>query len=318
MAGETGNISAHDFFQTANTGVEVQLQEMFSDFAKGDHLLYTDAAGGFNGTTYEINAVGTNPELREWVGSREEVGLRGYKLSATMKTYESTLGIDEDDYDRQGQEAVRRRVTGFLPAVQHDISRLVHAFMIANPDCYDGVSLFSASHPHGEGGANQGNLTSSDVSLTTIYSAMRTMMGLKDERGRALNIRPTTIMCGDLTWPRIMEAVGADLRARPTDQIGGETSTDAVGVTSISNIYKGLLDVYVNPEITDYTAYLIDTRKTAKAVILREVEGLDVTPLIQKTDRNVFYDRKYIWGAKWKAIMCGGAWQVIHKINGSA
>lgn len=320
MAGTTGPISAVDFFSTANTELEAAFQDIFGSGAgiAGSHTDYTDASAGHTGTTLELNVVGSVPKLAEWVGARNIEGLRGYKLTAKRKKYSKGLAISVTDYDSQGAEPVRKRVNDFLPTCQYEISEICHDFLVSNPDCYDGQSLYSASHPHGLADATQSNLTSADLSLSTAYAAINAMRRLTDSRGRLIGINPNQIRVGGLLLPRALEIFQAESRVVSVDFNGAETG-NRIAAANAPNVYKGILDVVHDPLITDYTAYIQDTTKAAKPILLREIAGgVDMTAMIAKTDVNVLHNDEYQWFVTWRSILCGGAWQVIHKIAGTA
>lgn len=312
--------SATEFFATANTELEVILQDLLTNGAgvAGSHTEYTDVTTGHTGTTLETNVVSAVPKLREWVGAREFHGLRGYKQTFTKKDYEKSLVVSVDEYDSMGQEAVRKRIMDFLPSCQYDITQICHDFWVTNPDCYDGQSLYSASHPHGLDDAVQSNLTSSDLSLSVAYTAINTMRNLTDSKGRLLGINPNRIRVGGLLLPRALEIFQCDTRVVSVDYNGAETG-NRIAAASNQNVYRGMLDVLYDPLMTGYDAYLEDTSKNAKPILLREIAGgLDMTPLIAKTDANVVYDREYKWCVTWKAILGTGAWQTTHLIDGAA
>lgn len=320
MAAGTNSGASAEFFSTLNTEVEVQFQELFSGGSgiAGSHTEYTDVSTGHTGTTLEINVVGAVPVLREWVGARHMEGVRGYKQSSVRKDYEKSLKIPAIDLDTQGGDAVRKRVMDFLPTVGYDITKIAHDFWLTNPDCYDGVALYSASHVHGASDATQSNLTSSDLSLSTAYAAINAMRNLTDNKGRILGINPNKIYVGGLLLPRALEIFQADQRVISVDYNGAETG-NRIAAAASNNVYRGMLDVVYDPLITDYTAYLMDTTKAAKPVLLREIAGYpDMTALTAKTDANVFYQREYVWGVQWASILAAGAWQTSHKIAGSA
>ena len=320
MAAGTNSGASAEFFSTLNTEVEVQFQELFANGAgiAGSHTEYTDVATGFTGTTLEINVVSAVPALREWVGARHMEGVRGYKQTNIRKDYEKSLKIPMIDLDTQGGDAVRKRVMDFLPTCKYDVTKIVHDFWLTNPDCYDGVSLYSASHVHGASDALQSNLTSSDLSLSTAYAAINAMRNITDNKGRILGINPNKIYVGGLLLPRALEIFQADQRVIGVDYNGAETG-NRIAAAAANNVYRGMLDVVYDPLITDYTAYLMDTTKSAKPVLLREIAGYpDMTALIAKTDSNVFYDREYVWGVQYASILACGAWQTSHKIAGTA
>ena len=320
MAAGTNSGATAEFFSTLNTEVEVQFQELFSAGSgiAGSHTEYTDVSSGHTGTTLEINVVGAVPVLREWVGARHSDGVRGYKQTNVRKDYEKTLRVFETDYDSQGGDALRRRVTDFLPTVGYDVTKIAHDFWLTNPDCYDGVSLYSASHVHGAADATQSNLTSSDLSLSTAYAAINAMRQLTDNKGRNLGINPNKIYVGGLLLPRALEIFQAENRVIGIDFNGNESGNRLAAAAS-NNVYRGMLDVVYDPLLTGYTAYIMDTTKNAKPILLREIAGYpDLTSLTAKTDANVFFNREYVWGVQWASILACGAWQTSHLINGTA
>jgi phage major head subunit gpT-like protein len=106
--------------------------------------------------------LGLAPALREWLGDRVVKSLGAYEYSLTNRKFESTVAIKRDDIDDDltGTLAPVFQRMGEMAALHPD--SLIAEAITANPIGYDGVALFSASHPLETGGV-QSNLDAADT-----------------------------------------------------------------------------------------------------------------------------------------------------------
>lgn len=95
----------------------------------------------------------------------------------------------------------------------------------------DSVALFSSSHPREDGGANQSNYITADLSEDSIENALVTMRATLDGKGQLMLVQPNTLLV-----PPALEKEARILM----DSMGrtGTTNNDI-------NPYKGRLDVVV-------------------------------------------------------------------------
>ena len=93
------------------------------------------------------------PVAREWVGAKQYDDVQAASTTLTLKSYEASFRIKRLDLltDRTGM--VGRRLSNFLSDTAYMYDALAHDVLFSNPTGYDGVALFSASHPRGPAAA---------------------------------------------------------------------------------------------------------------------------------------------------------------------
>jgi hypothetical protein len=141
----------------------------------------------------------------------------------------------------------------------------------------DGAALFSASHPTKTGG-NQSNTASSDLSETTLESALITIATMKDDRGVLIGAKAQSLIIPPQLMFTAQKILGADL----STTIKGPQASPAAGdgVTSVNdpNIIKrgGYFPKgwHVNHRLTDTNAWFIrtDVPNGAKMFIRKPLE----------------------------------------------
>lgn len=146
--------------------------------------------------------LGSMPKPREHVGPRHAQAFNNFSFDVQNKDFELTIGISLHDWKRDQVGQLRRKGGGTAGSWEdHWVDRAVTT-LIANPTCYDGVTLFSASHESGDSGSQTNELTSTEVpalnvvatGAPTVEEAAAIMVGMssymyryKDDKGRPTN-----------------------------------------------------------------------------------------------------------------------------------
>lgn len=173
---------------------QIMLQDMFSKATPGHYADYTEVKDAAGNRVLEWAFLANIPRMRQWIGARQKKAPRGYRATVEWLKYESTLILNADDirYDPIGvvNDAVTQHTKNtidFLDEVSHTA---YNSNSGAGPTGYDGVALFSASHPHGPTGATtQSNLSSTTaLSDAAIKAAMILGNGLREENGRTFKV----------------------------------------------------------------------------------------------------------------------------------
>ena len=83
----------------------------------------------------------------------------------------------------------------------------------------------------------------------------------------------------------------------------------------VSNVMKGTADVLVAPQLagTDTTWYLFDTTKPMKPFIYQNRQAPQFTFLNRPDSENLFFRKKFIFGADARAAAGYGLWQLALK-----
>lgn len=210
----------------------------------------------------EIDLLGSMPVAREWEGEKVMQAMRAYSQSVRVTPKEVSFELDflKMRYDRTG--LIGRRIAAFLSAAGPGgrfYDKFATDMLISNPVGYDGQALFSATHPHVNGGAGGSNLTASALSPTTYQTGRQVIMELADEGNEPFALEPKVLMVGPKNEKMAREICEADERVIAVDNAGVETGARIAAAAS-TNVFRGTADVYINPRFIgaadDYWAIL--------------------------------------------------------------
>lgn len=149
-----------------------------------------------------------------------------------------------------------RRFTRMLAEAETETRNILAANVINNgavssvlQDGGDGVSLFSASHPQGQGPV-QSNIISTNAALSEAsLEALTTQIRLAlDLRGKRANIEPQKLIINTTLIPQARRILDSDLRV-------GTTNNDP-NYLKDAGVFK---EVVATPYISSTTAYIVKT-----------------------------------------------------------
>lgn len=197
--------------------------------------------------------------MREFGAERIPKGLSEYTYTIRNKKWESSVRVDNDllRFERYGQ--VKSRCAGLGTAIPKHKNKLVWDLLAVadSTACYDGQYMVDTDHSEGNSGTQNNKLTSA-LSATTMNDGRVLMAGFKDDQGQLLGLVPDLLV--------VPMALGSTAR----QIVNAELVSD--GTTTISNIWKGVVEVLEAPFLTDTNNwYLIDTKEYLKPIILQEV-----------------------------------------------
>lgn len=117
--------------------------------------------------------LGLPPQMREWLNSRLIKGLPIKSYTIENKEYESTLGVDRNEFrfDKTGQLALRFAEHAERPA-QH-WEKILTELIETDGLCYDGQNFFDTDHTMGGENTStyKNELTSSEVASLNVTTA---------------------------------------------------------------------------------------------------------------------------------------------------
>lgn len=213
----------------------------------------------------EIDLLGALPTPKEWEGREKTYqAMRAYSSVVKLKSYEASfrLGFKKVRYDRTG--LLGRRISAFFsPAGSGGrfYDKLATDRLLANPVGYDGVAIFSSSHPHGPDGANQSNITTSALSFAVHDAVVRSMTERRDENGEPFAFSPKVMMCGPKNRARAMEITKSTERLQLAAADGTlDATASGVAAAAVPNVYAGgEMNLIINPRLVgtydDYVFY---------------------------------------------------------------
>jgi phage major head subunit gpT-like protein len=262
------------------------------------------------------------PVAREWVGAKQYGDAQAASTTLTLKSYEASFKIKRLDLltDRTG--IVGRRMATWLGDTAYIYDQIAHEVLFANPTGYDGVALFSASHPRGPAAANQSNTTTSALSFSTFETAMQTGASLRDANGRPLMISYNKLIVGPKLASLAREITGSNERLMAVDNSGAESGTRVAAATvpnqkGIQVFTGGSLDVVVDPRMPlggtydDYW-YLIDTTRGASPICGYEFRSPEAVTQDRMEDTARFDSDEFKYSIECDVVFGAGVWQVAY------
>jgi phage major head subunit gpT-like protein len=255
------------------------------------------------------------PQMRKWIGNRVITNAIARSRTINIDPYEQTLGLDkyivEDD---QLNLFYQGGITMQAQAGANLSDLLISDFIrTANVTVgYDGVPVFSASHPINGGIAGgvaanapttQSNLYVSTAltyaNYQTVRQEMRARVGMD---GAPLGLIPDLLMV-----PPALE--GAAKLILESDFLA-QTAFGASSNSPQSNVYKGTARILVNPWLADMPNnwWLFDTTKGLKPLVRHLRQDVVFTALMNPTDPNVFLAREFLFGIDARMTASESVW----------
>ena len=259
--------------------------------------------------------LGQAPQMREWLGGRQEKALRDAGVTITNKTYEGTLEVllDEIRRDKTGQVMVR--VRELAQRTNSHWAKLLTELLIAGEStaCYDGQFFFDTDHSEHDSGTQSNDLTSDIATATAptageaetaLLKAMEAIIGFKDDQGEPMNEGAKAFLCM-VPVPFMSAFAGA---------IGSEIIVDSSTSRTNRILTLGALggfqvELAVNARLTWTTKFAVfRTDAETKALIRQEEEGVTVDALAEGSEEE-FKNKRHLYGVKAIRNVGYGYWQ---------
>lgn len=220
------------------------------DDATIGQLAIVQSMPNFTGNNVDLSWLGAAPQMREWVGEKQMIGIGKHTWAAIIKDYEATLEVQmnalldargnvyEPRIREMGVNAARLRWTLLSTLIKNGHTGL----------CYDGQGFFDTDHSEGDSGTQSNYLAaSSGVTLaglsTDFYAAVTALQGFKDDKGITIgggNFRPLVVIPNDATLRQNFGLLkGASM------------------ISTTSNVLSGEFDLVVAPELTVATSWCV-------------------------------------------------------------
>lgn len=291
----------------------------------GEYNVYTSTQTGVTSYTTEKDVLANTPVMREWVGPRREKRLRAYQQRITLKPYEATMAISRMTLayrDKQGQ--IASRIKQFMGNQVVAFDQSVHSKYVSNsgagPTGYDGVALFSSSHPHAPastGGTTQSNTSNLPFSAANLDTVIATMTSYRFENDTPMRITPTHVRCGPKLARQVAAVLDTGTRLVAINASGAEAVSSVVAAAGIENVYKGMLTPIIDPNLVgamdDWWEVLDLSKGDAKPMQL--LVGRSPTPIHQdqmNSDRRFQLD-EFVFGIEGDWGADAGMWQTCFR-----
>lgn len=283
--------SALDFlYKTGNMAFEKALQET--------PVIYPEVSMELpvSGPVVVNSFLDRLPTMSEWVGPRTINSIVARGRAVSMTSYQNAYSINRNTYEDDEalsvglySQAVRRLAES---AKKHpDLIR--RNFLAANAEIgYDGVALFSTSHPTNGGGSGGPSGTQSNLLVSTgltydnLGVARETMRAWVGADNTPLGIEPDTL------------EVAPQLETEARQILNGDLIPSSAGTATQSNIWKGALKLVVNPWLVakPNNWYLYDTSKGIKPFAFYNRQAPRFSQQTSPNDAAVFYKNEFEFG----------------------
>lgn len=282
-------------------GIFVGFNTIFNRAFQGQQPQYTRIATVVPSTTSEETYawLGDLPGMREWIGDREIQNLSGSGYTIRNKEFEMTVGVkrSEIEDDKIGLYNPSIEMMGEAAALHPD--ELCFGLLSSGFDqkCFDGNAFYSDKHKVGEKLVS--NKVTAPLSLESYTAARARMMGLKNSKGKSLNLVPNLLVV-----PPALEKAARDIVM--ADQINGTTNT-----------MKGTATVHVETRLkSDTEWHLLCTQRPLKPVIYQQRKKAKFVSITDEKSPNVFMSGEYLYGVDSRGNAGYGFWQMAQGSTG--
>ena len=310
--------------RTAYQATDIAYQAIAEEFFNRSRQVAHFDAFCKRGTTDSLinvkDVIESMSQLREWISEKEYSDARYSNVVTRVKSYEKSFRENRLTVEaglRDGSLAARI-AQNFGALLDDDLDVIATNYMLSNPTGYDGVALFSASHPRGPGGATQSNTSATAFSGAQHNAIMVAMASLRDVNGRSWKIQPSTLMVGPSLAKLAREVTESKMRVAAISATGVEATAAVVAATSIDNyagrqIYEGGdVRVLVNPAFVGTFAnkYLyVSSTGDARATSLDIYRKPRAVAQTQLADEARFSRDEYRYSLEVDLCLSPGAWQ---------
>lgn len=249
--------------------------------------------------------------MKEWVGPRVVQQLSTRVQTLSNRDYEATVAIPRNDIldDQYAVYGSRMELLGYQAEKLPDdlMIGVLQSGTAAKAITYDGVPFFSANHPVSidvAGSPVQSNNFTGTALNPANWDAVRTAMSqYKSDAGRVMGFRPDTLFV-----PPQLELTARNIVS--SNLVAVNITGSPGGAAAVNNNLQGTAEVVVIPELGNdpTTWYAAVTRMPMKPLIWQERQAPQMQALTNMTDRNVFFDKEFIWGVDARGAAGYGMW----------
>lgn len=209
----------------------------------------------------ETNARKTNfpvirnlSQWRKWTSNKVHRGSRAYDHTIELERWERTFDMDGLDYRYDNQGVLSEQYMAWVAQAQNFFDTRAFAALASNPTGYDGVPLFSDSHPHGPAGGVQDNYLNQSLSDATVRTALKWFRKVKHENGELVaGLVPRVLLVDSDNELYAKEIVSSwrPLGVTNTGTYGevGASGSSIVGGVQQENQIRGMLTVISSHEM---------------------------------------------------------------------
>lgn len=248
------------------------------------------------------------PRMRRWVGEKNVKALKGFSYTVVNDDWEATVELDRNDIEDDNVGVVVPETQMAGESAKRLPDEIVYELVNQGFEkrCFDGQYFFDTDHPVGESTvSNKGTMplsaSTKSAAQASLGFARAKMRGFKDEDGRPLGVRGTTLLV-----PGALEDEANTLKNAERLEDGKV------------NPYRGTFEVVVGDYLESDTAwFLLDTSKPIKPFIYQERKKPFFVQMTDMNAENVFMRKQYLYGAEARAAGGYGFWQLAFGSTGT-
>lgn len=255
--------------------------------------------------------VSSTVKMTEWKDQRKSSNFSVFEEAAVPLDYQAMVEVMRNDVEDDQIGKYADFVSDLGRAGRRLWSDLVAEALLAGESLvtYDGQFFFDTDHPVNPadpGGATQSNLFTSRALTFDNYAyvrmRMRTLLGAD---GKLIDCLPNLLVVGpenEVIARQITESMTQPVPTGPANSTG-----------QVDNVLRGTTQVLVLGEITDGSWHLADTRNARRPFKVFKRKLPTLTSLQDPSSPNVFFQKKFIYGADARGKCVPSYWQFICK-----
>ncbi len=126
--------------------------------------------------TEQYRWLGMAPQLRQWIGNRNEDSFLPFAQTLTNVKYEQTVAIYRDDLRRDKTGQIRQRIADMAAkAATHPevllTTLILNGATTTSGIAYDGQNFYATGHTEGSSGTQKNNLSSTEIPAADVVTA---------------------------------------------------------------------------------------------------------------------------------------------------
>jgi len=312
-------IQNQSVIDVANTTYRAKFDEIFAARPPGPYDRYTEVIPT-DTLVNEVDLLETMPLVRQWTGSKVFQSILASNFTATIQSYERSFEIKRLKLAGDKLGMIGRRISLMMSDAGQIYDNICWSYLVSNPTGYDGVALFSASHPRGPAGGTQSNISATALSFAQHDAIMSAGASLRDANGEPLRIAYDTLIVGPSNKKLGMEITQSKERIVGISNAGvTDAASNVVGGATIPNVYGGgEMELIVDPRFVGSYAnkcLYLDSKRGPKPIILYEFRAPEP---IQQTDMAA--DSRFLHDTLRYSVECdvvpiAADWHVAYYIN---
>lgn len=205
---------------------------------------------GLGDDTEKITFPGMISSLRQWTGNRQVDGAAIYEIDILVEKYEKTLELKPFDQmsaiEKTNAESLIRQLGAVTArfAWERFIELLNNGFTGL---AFDGQFFYDTDHASRDSGT-QINTTSNSLTSGNLTTAIQTMLGYKDDRGKPLYIQPSHLLVSPSSRSTAKSILESDRLV-----LAGNTDVNLPD----GNTNKNELKLIVDPNVTAFNWHVL-------------------------------------------------------------